>query len=188
MLRRLARIFSGFTLIVLALGIWAVLRGPLSPPPGLPPLDLPPGQSEPLVGPVSRILVEKSARRMTVYVGEETRRVYRIALGFAPEGDKRQEGDGRTPEGTFRIDRRNDASAYHLSLGIDYPQPADRAAARARGVSPGGDIFFHGQPNTLPAPITLRHDWTAGCIALSNAEMTELFEATPIGAEVEIRP
>lgn len=188
MLRRLARVFSGLTLIVLALGIWAALRGPLSPPPGLPPLELPPGQSEPLVGPVSRILVEKSARRMTVYVGDEVRRVYRIALGFAPEGDKRQEGDGRTPEGHFRIDRRNGASAYHLSLGIDYPQPADRVDAQDRGVSPGGDIFFHGQPNAFPDALILRHDWTAGCIALSNAEITELFAATPIGAEVEIRP
>lgn len=88
----------------------------------------------------------------------------------------------------FRIDRRNAQSAYHLSLGIDYPQPAQRARAAAAGVDPGGDIFFHGQPNLLPEGVTLPQDWTAGCIALSDADMTELFAATGLGARVEIRP
>ena len=186
MIRALARLFSGLTLAVLICGVLAVV--PFRPRPGLPELELPPTQFQPLTGPVSRVLVEKSARRMQVFVGDRLMRVYRIRLGFAPQGDKEQEGDGRTPEGVFRIDRRNAGSAYHLSLGLDYPQPEDRAQAAARGVSPGGDIFLHGQPNQLPDGMTLGHDWTAGCIALADAEMAELFAATPIGVLVEIRP
>ncbi|MDD8023008.1 MAG: L,D-transpeptidase [Paracoccaceae bacterium] len=179
MLRRLAGLFSGLTLLVFLAAIWVSIPRPPPPVPAVP--------LAPLVGPVSRILVEKSARRMTVFVGDQVARIYRVRLGFAPEAPKTRQGDGRTPEGQFRIDRRNAASAYHLSLGINYPRPQDRAQAAALGVSPGGDIFLHGQPNQLPAG-TLGYDWTAGCIALSNAEIEELFAATPIGAAVEIRP
>ncbi|MBD3785707.1 MAG: L,D-transpeptidase [Sphingomonadales bacterium] len=179
MLRRGAAVFSALSFVVLAGAVIVLIA--LRPP-------APVAPQPPLVGPVSRILVEKAARRMTVYVGAEVARVYAVRLGFAPSGDKRVQGDGRTPEGLFRIDRRNAASAYHLSLGLDYPRPADRARAAAAGVDPGGDIFLHGQPNILPAGVTLGHDWTAGCVALSDAEIEELFAATPIGTEVEIRP
>ncbi|WP_027244937.1 L,D-transpeptidase family protein [Leisingera daeponensis] len=137
---------------------------------------------------IDRILIEKSARRLTASRGGETVLEFPIALGFEPAGDKIQEGDGKTPEGTFRIDRRNPNSAYHLSLGIDYPRPGDRARARAAGVSPGGDIFIHGQPNSLGNLITLPGDWTAGCIAVSNDQMETLWRLAEIGTEVEIRP
>ena len=141
---------------------------------------------QPLEG-VSRILVEKSKRRLTVYVGDQVARIWPIALGRDPVGDKTREGDNRTPEGIFRVDRLNGASAYHLSLGLDYPQPKHRAQARALGVSPGGDIMIHGQPNRSPFG-KLSGDWTAGCIALSDAEVTQLFAATAVGTVVEIRP
>lgn len=178
-MRWLGGLFSLLTLVALVAAVWIALR----PPPA--PEQAAPG---PLVGPVTRILVEKSARRMTVYVGAEPARIWPIALGFAPEGTKTREGDGRTPEGLFHIDRRNAASAYHLSLGINYPRAEDRQRARSAGVSPGGDIFFHGQPNGRPEGEVLASDWTAGCIALSDAQIEELFAATPLGAEVEIRP
>lgn len=177
-MKRLARVFS-----LLSLGglVFAALL--LWPRPGPAPLPLPP-----LSGVVERIVIEKSARRMALIQDGKELRVYKIALGFAPEGDKLREGDGRTPEGEFRIDRRNDRSAYHLSLGLDYPRPADRARARAGGYAPGGDIMIHGQPNMLPDDTLIAADWTAGCIAISNAEMREIWEATPIGTLVEIRP
>ncbi|MEY8799614.1 murein L,D-transpeptidase family protein [Leisingera sp. XS_AS12] len=137
---------------------------------------------------IDRILIEKSARRLTASRGGETVLEFPIALGFQPIGDKQHEGDGKTPEGIFRIDRRNPASAYHLSLGIDYPRAEDRARARAAGVSPGGDIFIHGQPNAVGSLITLPGDWTAGCIAVSNEQMEILWRLAAIGTEVEIRP
>jgi murein L,D-transpeptidase YafK len=142
----------------------------------------------PLAGAVDRIVIEKAARRMQLWQDGRVVRSYRIALGFAPEGDKLRQGDGRTPEGTFTIDRRNGQSAFHLSLGLDYPQEDDLIRAAAGGYSPGGDIFIHGQPNALPERFKLGGDWTAGCIAVTNAEMREIWAVTPIGTPVEIRP
>ena len=135
-----------------------------------------------------RILVDKSDRTLTLFAGGQPIRTYRgIQLGDAPEGHKRFQGDERTPEGRYTIDARNPASAYHLSLRISYPDAADRAYAAARGRSPGGDIFIHGQPNALPAG-RLPGDWTDGCIALANTEIEEVWQAVPDGTPIEIRP
>jgi murein L,D-transpeptidase YafK len=152
------------------------------------PAPLPPVADIPLQGPVDHILVEKAARKMTVFRAGAALKTYEIALGFAPIGAKTVEGDGRTPEGVFRIDRRNDKSKFHLSLGLDYPHASHRAAAAKRGQSAGGDIMIHGQPNLLPTGMLMQGDWTAGCIAITNAEMTQLFDAVAIGTTVEIRP
>lgn len=135
-----------------------------------------------------RIVIEKSARRMTLWQGQTQISVHDVSLGFAPLGDKTREGDGKTPEGIYRVDRRNDRSAYHLSLGINYPTPDERAEATRDGRDPGGDIFIHGQPNRLPNSVTLPGDWTAGCIAVSNAEIQTIWTRVAIGTTVEIRP
>lgn len=147
-----------------------------------------PPRAPALTGPVERIEIDKSDRRLMVYAGGIVVRSYPVALGFAPEGDKRHEGDGRTPEGLFHIDRRNGESRFHLSLGLDYPRPEDRDRARRAGVDPGGDIFIHGQPNRLPEGMMLAGDWTAGCIALTDTQIAEIWPHTPIGTPVEIRP
>ena len=165
--------------LALALGLAAFLGYRIGPPPEPPP---------PLAGSIDRIVVEKSARRLTVFRGGEPLRSYGVALGFAPAGDKERQGDGKTPEGVFHIDRRNAQSAFHLSLGIDYPKPADVIRARAGGYSPGGDIFIHGQPNAFFGKAALTNDWTAGCIAVPDDVIEELWRITPIGTEVEIRP
>lgn len=149
-------------------------------------LELPP--PPPLTGSIDRIVIEKAARRMHLHKDGMVVRAYRIALGFSPEGDKERQGDGKTPEGEFSVDRRNDRSAFHLSLGLDYPRPEDRERAAKGGYDPGGDIFIHGQPNALAEGFRLRGDWTAGCIAVTNAEMREIWAVTPIGTKVEIRP
>ena len=138
--------------------------------------------------PVTQVVVNKGARQMLLLNGNTVLKAYRIGLGNEPLGHKQFEGDGRTPEGIFRIDRLNRQSAYHLSLGIDYPQPRHREAARALGVSPGGDIMIHGQPNQVPEGFRVKGDWTAGCIAVDNAEIAEIFAHARIGTEVEIRP
>ena len=162
------------------IGLPSILRPQPTQPPAQPPV--------PITSAVERILVEKSARRMTVWQKDGPPRRYDIALGFAPDGDKTREGDGRTPEGVFRIDRLNRQSKYHLSLGLDYPQKRHREAARRAGVSPGGDIMIHGQPNEIAEGYKVKGDWTAGCIALTNPEIEEIFANAAIGTEVEIRP
>lgn len=138
---------------------------------------------------VDRIVVEKSQRQMHVYSGDRLLKTYQIALGFSPEGDKQMEGDGRTPEGTYTINDRNPNSGYHLNLGISYPSEEDMREAEALGKNPGGDIKIHGLRNGLGYIGKLhRHmDWTAGCIAVTNTEMDELYERVPIGTEIEIR-
>lgn len=133
-----------------------------------------------------RVVVVKSERRMMLYKDGETLRSYPVALGFAPEGPKRQEGDGRTPEGSYLIDTRNRDSRYFRSLRIDYPAEADVAQALAQGASPGGDIFIHGQPNGATG--VLDGDWTDGCIAVDNAAMQEIWDRVPDGTPIEIRP
>jgi len=139
---------------------------------------------------VDRIVVRKSARRMTLIYRDRAVRTYSIALGFAPRGRKTTEGDGRTPEGTYRIDARNPKSSFHRSLRISYPNAEDRAQARRRGVSPGGRIFIHGQPNRLGAAgevVALPGDWTLGCIAVSNRAIREIWRAVRVGTPVELR-
>lgn len=153
-----------------------------------PPVSVPPPAPPPLAGKIDRILIEKAARRMQLFQDGAPVRTYQIALGFTPKGDKVRQGDGKTPEGEFTIDRRNAESAFHLSIGLDYPQPEDRERAAELGYSPGGDIFIHGQPNALPDGLKIKGDWTAGCVALTNAEMREVWAVTPIGTKVVIRP
>ncbi len=132
------------------------------------------------------VVVFKSSRKLYLYRDGEPIRRFTIALGFAPEGHKEFEGDGRTPEGTYYIDRLNPNSQFHLSLGISYPDPNDRARAAAKGLDPGGDIFIHGSDGRRPRRNP--EDWTAGCIALSNAEIEEIWRRVPVGTPIVIQP
>lgn len=135
---------------------------------------------------VTRIVVVKGSRKMYLMNGPQILRSFDIDLGFAPVGHKQVKGDGKTPEGRYRIDRRNPNSSFHLSLGISYPNTADVARARAMGAEPGGDIFIHGQPN-LTGPRT-EENWTAGCIAVTNREMEDIYAMVRDGTPIDIYP
>lgn len=141
------------------------------------------------VGDVALVRVEKVSRRLSLLdeAGGVVRSYSGVQLGDEPSGPKQFEGDERTPEGRYVIDYGNEASAYFLSLHISYPAAADRSFAAGQGRSPGGDIFIHGQPNALPAG-RMPGDWTDGCIALSNAEMEEVWALVPDGTPIEIVP
>lgn len=130
-----------------------------------------------------RIVVDKSERRMQLFRNGQVIRSYRIRLGDAPVEPKRQQGDERTPEGEYRISGRNPNSRFHLSLRVSYPNAADRRQARRRGVDPGGDIMIHGG-NSAAWPF----DWTDGCIALTNAEIEEVWSLVPTGITIRIDP
>lgn len=131
------------------------------------------------------VIVNKSGRWMDLVAGNKRLRRYRVDLGFTPEGHKRREGDGRTPEGLYFIDRKNPRSDFHLSLGINYPNSADIARAEAAGVDPGGDIFIHGGPR--PRIDRTGADWTAGCIAVSNRQIEEIYGLVRLGTPVLIQ-
>ena len=134
------------------------------------------------------VLVDKSERKMWLLTGGRKYREYRISLGDNPLGHKEQEGDERTPEGSYVIDYRNPESKYHLSLHISYPRQQDAEKARNRGVSPGGNIFIHGLPNGMEfMQASYRGvDWTDGCIAVGNREIEEIWELVPDGTPIEI--
>lgn len=134
---------------------------------------------------VTRIAVYKNDRRMVLYHNHEVLARHRIDLGFAPRGHKQFEGDGRTPEGRYLIDRRNPDSSFHLSLGISYPNADDIAAARAAGKSPGGDIFIHGKVRPGQKRGT---DWTAGCISVTNREIEKIYAMVNDGTVIDIYP
>ena len=131
---------------------------------------------------VTEVRVFKADRKMYLMHGEAALAVYDVALGFAPVGHKQHEGDGRTPEGSYLITRRNPNSRYYLSIGIDYPRPADVERARSMGLSPGGDIFIHGRGG-ITNPF---RDWTAGCIAVTNEEIEDIYAMVPEGTPINI--
>ncbi|SMX47003.1 L,D-transpeptidase family protein [Actibacterium lipolyticum] len=134
---------------------------------------------------VTRIVVMKSHRKMYLLHHQKVLKGYPIALGFAPNGHKQVEGDGKTPEGRYFIDRRNPNSNFHLSLGISYPNQADVARAQAMGKSPGGDIFIHGRARKHRGK---GPDWTAGCISLKDGEIEDVYSMVRVGTAIDIFP
>lgn len=134
---------------------------------------------------VTAIVVHKADRRMFLLHDDKVLADYDIALGGNPVGHKEFEGDLKTPEGTYFIDRRNPNSNYHLSLGISYPNDKDRAHAAAAGKSPGGDIFIHGRSGKHRGRGT---DWTAGCISVKDREMEKVYSMVEVGTPIFIKP
>ena len=135
------------------------------------------------------IHVDKSDRQLTLLRNGDPIRTYEISMGGNPTGHKTQEGDERTPQGTYEIDWRNENSIAHLSLHISYPNPNDIAQAKARGVSPGGNIMIHGILNGwgFLGPLQTYWDWTNGCIAVTNAQMREIWSLVPDGTPITIQ-
>ncbi|MFO1423738.1 MAG: L,D-transpeptidase family protein [Candidatus Competibacteraceae bacterium] len=163
----------------------ALLETPAPPPIAKIPLPTPPAH-----GIVNRILVEKKARRLTLFRDNKPVKTYAIALGRQPEGHKQFEGDNKTPEGRYVIDSRKMNSSFHRALHISYPSPKDAAFAAGQKKSAGGNIMIHGLPNGMGAlgPLHRLRDWTAGCIAVTNAEIEEIWRVVPDGTPIEIRP
>jgi murein L,D-transpeptidase YafK len=157
-------------------GAWAYARGPEQTP-------LPAGAQ------ADRILVRKAERTLTLFAAGAPLKTYRVAIGKGNPGDKSREGDGRTPEGNYRITGRNPQSVAHLSLRVSYPEPHQVLAGGAAGVPPGGDIMIHGVMNGYGWIGRLHRlvNWTDGCIAVTDEEMDELWRAVPDGTPIEIR-
>lgn len=136
------------------------------------------------------VVIDKDARQLHLLQRGEIFRTFKIALGIRPVGDKKREGDFRTPEGRYILDRRNPDSDFFLSIHISYPNSQDRREAAALGVEPGGAIMIHGQPNvpTRSEAFYRTRDWTNGCIAVSNSDMIDIWLMTGENTPIEIRP
>jgi len=137
-----------------------------------------------------RVVIDKSDRVLHLVSNGEVFRSFKIALGIQPLGGKKEEGDFKTPEGNYLLDTRNPNSAYFLSIHVSYPSVADRREANQNGVSPGGAIMIHGQPNepTRSEAYYQTQDWTNGCIAVSNSDMIDIWLMTGANTPIEIRP
>jgi hypothetical protein len=145
---------------------------------------LPPGLT------ADRVVVDKSARTLSLLRDNTVIRSYRVSLGRNPSGHKLQEGDGRTPEGLYRLDGRNARSGFYRALHVSYPSPEDSRRAAQNHVAPGGQIMVHGIKNGLGWLGRLHRlvDWTDGCIAVTNDEMRDIWNAVATGTPIEIRP
>jgi len=139
---------------------------------------------------VDRIVVRKALRQLTVYRASAPLKTYRVALGAEPLGPKQFEGDRRTPEGSYTVDSRLPDSRFHMALHVSYPGAGETAAATAAGRDPGGAIMIHGLRNGfgLVGPLHTARDWTAGCVAVTNKEIEELWRVVPDGTPIEIQP
>jgi murein L,D-transpeptidase YafK len=139
---------------------------------------------------VDRIVVEKGQRKMTIFSKGHPVKTYSVSLGSEPTGAKKFEGDMRTPEGEYIIDSKNANSYFFRNLGISYPNSTDLKLAKSIGRSPGGDIKIHGMQSKYAfiGKFQRLSDWTNGCIALTNAEIEDLFNHVPIGTPITIKP
>ena len=136
------------------------------------------------------VVVDKTKMKLYLYHQEKLLNEFSIALGASPKGHKQQQGDERTPEGRYLLDYKNSASKFYKSIHISYPNAEDKKSAAALGVDPGGDIMIHGQRNGVGwASFFMQwFDWTDGCIALSDADMDEVWDAVTVNTPIEIRP
>lgn len=144
----------------------------------------------PAVAMADRVVVHKQQRSLQLLRKGAVLRTYRISLGLQPEGAKERSGDFRTPEGSYRLTRRNAQSDFFLSVQVSYPSATDTARARSKGWNTGGSIMVHGLPNVLrhPASRYAAQDWTDGCIALSNSDMLEFWLLTRSDIPIDIYP
>jgi murein L,D-transpeptidase YafK len=134
-----------------------------------------------------KVVLLKSYRRLVLMKGDEVLKTYIVSLGD-PVGPKVRQGDHKTPEGSYILDRHNANSQFHRSIHISYPNADDLARAKKMGVSAGGELFIHGLPNEFHGHSEALGDWTEGCIAVSNVEMDEIWRAVPDGTPIEIKP
>ena len=135
---------------------------------------------------ITKIVVDKSQRKLFLFNNDKIIRKFKVSLGFNPKAHKSEQGDGRTPEGLYFIDRKNYNSKYFLSLGISYPNTQDKKYAKRLGIDPGGDIFIHGGPRYNGE--FGKKDWTAGCISVSDKNIKVIYSMVKTGTPILIKP
>jgi murein L,D-transpeptidase YafK len=136
------------------------------------------------------VLVKKHEKRLYLMKNKKPFKIYRVAFGANSKGPKRMEGDERTPEGKYILDYKNPDSDFYKSIHISYPNDQDIKRAREMGIVPGGDIMIHGQKNGSKnfSRIQRYVNWTDGCIAVTNAEMDEIWASVDVGTPITIEP
>lgn len=137
-----------------------------------------------------QVVIRKAERKLLLMKDGRVLRTMDVALGLLPEGDKKAEGDFHTPEGSYKLLNRNPASEFFLSIQVSYPNEVDMLEAQKLGIDPGGEIMIHGQPNSPRHSVEYyrQTDWTDGCIAVSNADMVDIWLMTSADTPITISP
>ncbi len=138
---------------------------------------------------IDSVLVKKSQRKMFLIQDNQIVKQYRISIGSNPKGPKEREGDGRTPEGRYILDFKKEDSSFYKAIHISYPNETDIEKAKKNNVDPGGQIMIHGQQNGYGslAWFTQRSNWTAGCIAVTDEEMDEIWSLVKVNTPIIIK-
>lgn len=139
---------------------------------------------------IDKLIVTKGQRTMEAYSNGQLVKTYKISLGRNPLGDKQHQGDKRTPEGEYTISEKNPNSGFHKNLGVSYPNTTDKKEAQQLGLDPGGEIKVHGLRNGFGfiGKFHRLFNWTAGCVAVTDDEIDELYRAVDLGTPIIIKP
>lgn len=136
------------------------------------------------------VIVNKSDRQLMLFSEGVLLKTYHVSLGANPEGHKVKQGDNKTPEGQYILDLKKSDSSFHKAIRVSYPNQQDKETAKELGVNPGGQIMIHGQRNGFESlgSVAQEYDWTAGCIAVENFEIDEIWDMVDVGTRIEINP
>ena len=139
---------------------------------------------------IDLVRVLKAERKLQLLSASVVQKEFKVALGGSPVGHKQREGDQKTPEGNYVLDYKKSDSAFYKAIHMSYPNAEDIARAKKEGVSPGGQIMIHGQKNGFGwlSSVSQSFDWTNGCVALSDADMEEVWKSVKPGTQIELRP
>jgi murein L,D-transpeptidase YafK len=144
-----------------------------------------------------RIVVSKSRKKLYLLNDGRIISDYNVSFGFGFDGGaKERQGDGRTPEGLYKIALKKTQTSYHRALQVSYPNKNDVAFAAKGGFKPGGDILIHGFPSRpidglVPENVRSIHgvqNWTQGCMGVTNEEIEEIFKRVDAEVPLEICP
>lgn len=136
------------------------------------------------------ITIDKSDRMITLWEKGQPLKSYQIlSMGWDPVGHKKQEGDGRTPEGHYFIDDKHPSKRFQKFINISYPNAQDKLDAKMRGVPAGGNVGMHGDKGGWAGFKDRQNPaWTSGCLSIKNDSIEEMYQLVPIGTEIFIQP
>lgn len=141
------------------------------------------------------IVIDKSEYALSVYDNQGWYATYPVVFGSDNQGDKKMEGDNKTPEGNFKIIAKKIHDKWSRFMAIDYPNDESRRKfnqRKERGEIPasariGGSIGIHGTWPHEDFVVDRFKNWTMGCISMKRSDVEEIYNFTKIGTRVIIQ-
>ena len=141
------------------------------------------------------IVIDKSDYELRVYDDEGWYATYPVVFGSKDLSDKMQQGDKKTPEGTFKIIVKKIHPKWGPELLLDYPNEASVQLfknRKSKGIIPsnakiGGGIAIHATRPQEEWTVDNYYNWTDGCISVKYSEMKDLYSYISLGTQVTIQ-